>query len=368
MGYSIITTLPYPTNKPSNEDINTFKDQFPNVRDYPNGHRIRISDPKPDKINLTIPLVDEVLTDKLAKECPSDMRCERISQVFCSGSANSSIIPSSVRPHFAKPYNRVFEIDFGTPGAVLRCEFRDGKKCGRLLCLSFNPSNVGPNGHKEFAALLFGCSWSAGPAIFKRSTFAQWAKVTRIDCAVDCTGIRPNELVMRHDTVKALTLYSSGSSLETIYLRNASQPDKHALVKAYDKTAEVLLKGGDLSPWPNQVTRIEVTRKGLQQKYLEDVFDLPDAFRKIRCGYAYSQGADCWKRFQAFRCLRQEHGLLGAVELMGLSVDKATALEQLITKVPTPDLVRPKVSWQGWKTGCKKTGIQALLDCPKTPF
>lgn len=76
MGYSITTTLVYPTNKPSIEDIDTFIDQFPHLRDYPNGHRTRISDPKPDKINLTIPLADEVLTEKLAKECPADMRCE----------------------------------------------------------------------------------------------------------------------------------------------------------------------------------------------------------------------------------------------------------------------------------------------------
>lgn len=225
----------------------------------------------------------------------------------------------------------MFQIEFGTPGAVLRCEFRDGKKHGRMLCLSFNPSNVGPNGHKEFAALLFGLSGSTGPAIFKRSTFAHWAKLTRIGCAVDCTGISPNELVMRHDAVKALTLYSSGSKLETIYLRNTSLPDKHALVKAYDKTAEVAVKGGYPSLWPKQVTRIEVARKGLQQKYLEDIFDIPDAFRKIRCGYVYTQGVSCWKRFQTFKCLRHEHGLFGAAELMSIPVNTAKKFEASIT-------------------------------------
>ena len=132
-------------------------------------------------------------------------------------------------------------------------------------------------------------------------------------------------------------------------------------MKAYDKTAEASQKGHDTDGWPSQVTRIEVTRKGLKETYLEDIYALDDPFKRIRCGYAYAQGYPCYRKLDTFSALRRLHDLPATAERMKLSYEQSAELEWIIRKVPNPDLARPKKTFQRWEKGCKATGIDALL-------
>lgn len=354
MGYSIISPSPYPSNQPISEIHEPNHDEFPYLNEYPNGHRIWVSRPKLDMLDLIIPLVDDVLSDNIASKVPYHERCAAISAILTNGAANSAMKskpPPSYHP--TQHYAVKFHVELGLSDAFIGCQILGGKKFGPRLRLSHNPARFAQQDYHYLAALLFGSHTLGAPAIFRRSHFAHWAKITRIDAAIDCIGLSVTEIVSRHSTALGHTKISKDYGVETEYLWT-KRPGK-TQVRIYDKAAKAGLGNNT-----KLLTRIEVSRVGLHQKFLTDLPDLPDCFAKLRCGYAYSQDAISWRRFQVYRALRAEHGSEGAGELLGLPSDMIVAFEKCL-RVPNPDLIRPKQSWEGWKTQCLTTGISALL-------
>lgn len=354
MGYSITSLSPYPSNQPINEANEYNQNDFPYLNQYPNGHRIWVSRPKPDMLDLVIPLVDEVLSEKMAEAVPIHERCAAIGKFLTSGAANSAMknkpVPSF---HPTEHYPVRFHIELGLGHAFIDCRMMGGKALGPRLRLSHNPSRFSQQDYKFLAALLFGSETLGAPALFRRPEFAIWAKITRVDAAIDCIGVSVGEIISRHSTAKGRTKISNVDGVETEYLW--TKKPGNTQVRVYDKGAQCGsgYKHGFMS-------RIEVTRKGLHKKFLLDFLDLPDCFAKLRCGYVYSQGAKDWKRFQVYRAARAEHGTDGAQKLLGLPPSIVDAFENCL-KVPNPDLLRPKHSWAGWKEACLSTGISAIL-------
>lgn len=357
MSFHVELARPYPTNKPTNGDVIPNYSEYPHVREYPNGQCIWISNPKPDKLDLMIPLVDEVLSESIAQMVPPHQRCKAISEFLTSGAANTCLVPNASWNKI-EYYAREFQLELGACEAPLHCTLLGGTKYGPRLRISYNPSLFGFGGHSILFALLFGSKKLGAPPIFRKVAFAQWAKITRIDVAVDFIGLEVNEVVARHATAKGLTQLSAGEGTETVYLRNRKSGKAQVLI--YNKRSQLESIGKIADDTPQVFTRIEVRRKGLHQKYLEAIFELPDPFEKLWCGYAYSQGAENYKRFQEYRAVRSSHSQIATQALLNLNIETVQELESLMG-VPNADLVRPKDTWKGWKEASQATGVGILL-------
>lgn len=342
----------------------------------PDGRKLWVSAPMPDRLSIVIPISPYVY----AKALDPKLSVPDFMALLGKRLLDPPFpIELAGKPKFAfanqpdkEPEWRAVSLTFGKRDSSVHFSRRKDAKLGMTVRLEMNPRKVGPKGFKELASLL--AEW------FDVSALGQAARLTRLDIAVDVVGVQVSEIVAQQkDQGKHVHYVGKDGLLETIYINRRMMPFKQKydeygpvkpkkpkypagkpLLKIYDRIRERASVGVAPMYGDAQITRIELVKDRWPKKKLNDLPTLPDVFAGTKVGYAPSQTQimpALWQRYVILtRLLPPE----AAAAALGLT-KKVEKLYAKALKVPSPDFVAPEECWKRWATGIEYTGLNILL-------
>ena len=326
----------------------------------------------PDRLSIVIPISHYVYPEGTPKTLSEPE--------FLAGFVEHLLnppFPSEVigKPKFVNQGQdwRATTLDFGARESRVHFSYHKHKSTGLSLRLEMNPRKLGETGFKQLRKLL-------GKS-FGLKGLVEAARVTRLDVAVDVVGVHVSEVVARYKKQGKRSYYiGNNGALETVYIHrktppfkqkfddggaikalHSRQPAGQAVLRVYDRVAERAALGKPAPFGEAPVTRTEFVKDRFKKFHLANLASMPDPLKEIWAGYAPSQKsgpAALWRRYVA--AVRTESPA-DLQKLFGLSPDIAKKFEKAL-RVPVPDLLAPKVTWEGWNIGIASTGLNLLLD------
>lgn len=233
--------------------------------------------------------------------------------------------------------------------------------------ISFNPFSVSKNripnliekfemafGHIEFVKLI------------------SHARVTRVDCAIDCFGARPLDLVIRCPKIGKTNIWNEQNGQPaTIYLYAQKEPPqnppKHGSYKPHGKLIATIYNRTEAAKWKcappiagkAPVTRLEVCRVWKSnQPNLTEVPLIKNMLQDIGAGYGSPENlvsSPAWRQvaLERFPARKKWSSLT-------TPVSKSVKLNELYDNFST-DLVCAD-DWQYWHKGLELTGLADLIE------
>ena len=140
--------------------------------------------------------------------------------------------------------------------------------------IDFNPSKLGPEAIEQLIYEQIDLVLDFGVAEFHAK-----AKISRIDTAIDLSGVSIQDLIVFSDQAVRSAKYERFGALETLYL---GSPKSKAHTKIYDKVAEMIAKRLMVET-VQPLTRIErtVTNAG----YLKNLTKKKNPFKTLHIGW-----------------------------------------------------------------------------------
>lgn len=334
------------------------------------GRKVWVSAPQPDKLVIAIPISPYVYADYIS---PKVSVAEFRKKFGDALEAMDFMIAEHVSPPV---YHKISgdwlkaQLAFGAREA--RVHFKYETYYGGSIRVHMNPRKLGKDGFKKLRSFL--------SQLFNVPNLLKAASIKQLDIAVDCVGLKADEVIVWHKKQCMRTMYiGPGGSLETLNIhrkpRKTKQPkDPHGiekpklpkkragavLVSIYDRVRYAERLGKEPPFGPASVTRIELARDYFKKTRLADLPDLKDLLVELRAGYTGSQvkwEQAKWRSYMAAcRSVSQDAG----AAMLKLSYGTAAAFKEALL-VPNPNLVKPTETWKRWHLGLAETGILQLL-------
>lgn len=338
----------------------------------PDGRKVWISAPLPDKLVIVIPISKWVY----AKHIAPTLSVSAFMEMFVEHVTNPPSMTEVLGPSkyaFNTGQWQTTILVFGKRDARVHVSRASEKNLGTVVRLDLNPRKLGVSGCKQLQKFL--C------AMFDKAEFLKSARVRRLDIAVDVVGLPVADIVVTHKDQVKRTMYIGGDGqLETVYLHKKpsktklpkdpdgpekpklpNRPAGDVLVRIYDreKYAQTLSKPAAFGGAP--VTRVELTRSRWKDFRLEKLAGMADPLVKLRVGYVGSQiGQSSMNKWATYLAASRTLPHSAIVNMLALSADEADALEKALA-VPNPDLVGSGENWLRWAEGLATTGLANLL-------
>lgn len=342
----------------------------------PDGRKVWISAPQPDKLTFVIPISKWVYAKHISPTVSvSDFMAKFVEHVTNPPSCAEVLGSSGYAYNSGKVEDwRNTTHVYGKRDARVFISRVKEKQLGLCIRLDLNPRKLGPSGCKHLRQFLEG--------LFDLPELLQAARVRRLDVAVDVVGLSVAETVAFHKLGVKRSIYIGGDGqIETIYIHKKASPTKlpkdpdspekpklpektagDGIARIYDrvKFAEVLHKSAPFQDAP--VTRVEVMKPRFKDFKLGELSTMKDPLKKLRVGYIGSQvslGAlrQWWMYQAACRTISPD----SVANLLQLSSENASLFKSALL-VPVPDLVGPKTTWNRWADGLTQTGLAHLLE------
>lgn len=233
--------------------------------------------------------------------------------------------------------------------------------------LEFSPAKAGPQGLVKLAAAL-----EAVLPFLNIKKLIRAFTVGRIDCAIDCIGVRPIDLIA-HIPVpgKRMVFVGDQGRPESVYFfklkKPRTTPPQTLSVKTFGPQRLTLYERRDyhlqlcLKPpyGPCPVTRAEVSKRWTKKRPpLADLPMISNLFQGRRVGYAAAVPAANGRAWRGFCLAAFGGGVDGSLNSWfpgpGLKFHKAYR--------ECPGDLIDQECWTGWSDGLKLTGLKKWID------
>ena len=341
----------------------------------PDGRKVWISAPLPDKLAMVIPISHWVYAKHLSSTLSVSDFLDKFAEHVTNPPLDADLLGTSKYANNTGKLSdwRKTTLVFGKRDARVFFSRVKEKQLGLSIRLDMNPRKLGPAG---FLGL---CKFLA--AMFDQPGVLSAARLRRLDVAVDVVGLKVSETVAYHKIQVKRSMYIGGDGLlETVYIHQKQSPTKmpkdpaspekpklpnkpagQSLARIYDRVrfAQALFKPPPFGDAP--VTRVEMVKPRFKDFKLGSLPTMVDPLKKFRVGYAGSQVSQTsMKQWWLYLTACRTNSPDSVADLMGLSPEVTTQFREALM-VPIADLVEPKTTWKRWHEGLAQTGLLQLL-------
>lgn len=259
---------------------------------------------------------------------------------------------------------RSFQVVAGARGAKCWVEFRPEQKAGKTkqyrLRIDFNPRKLGPDGIQALKKFL-----AEFDALgFDHATWLKTARISKIDIALDCVGVRPLDLIVHlPDVEKRDFIVRHECETEYLYRRTkyAGKREWKLLARVYDRGAKLVSQGKPPPFGDAPLTRLEFCISP-NSKYMT-LLALPGAacmIEKVRVAHVDAFDTPYALEWRLWTYVMKLAGPEKANVLCCRFEDMCKAFK-LAWLVPKKRLFNPLEVWGAWGDVVAKSGLLHLI-------
>jgi hypothetical protein len=330
--------------------------------DFPNGKRVWMSYPLPDRVTINGYLLAEHFQETFKNDkTPLHEKVEE----FAKGLMAAYAYLIDKAPFLGKGNLLArAQLPFGPRGSKVFIDVRRVSEEGGVafkMRMEFNPRKVGLAGCKQLQNELE----QAATGAFHFGLFLADARLSRLDVAVDYADLRPVDLIVTTKKKEGQRVHYLGTdgSLETIQVH---RPTKKAGVgslaaKMYDRNRERKAHGKPPPYAGRHVTRLEIVKTRFPKGFgLADLPKMANPLADVRLSYAATLATPhdrkTWPKYLA---ARRGEGHDAAVRSLSLQPIIGKILRDRYLHHPSNLLGQD--AWQDWAKGLHATGFGYLV-------